>query len=424
MKMKYKVHPVIVIGSGLAGLSCAVRLKRQGLPVLVLEREKVPGGRLRTDRTDDGFTLDHGFQVLLNSYPELRGLLDLRRLKLRTFDSGALIMKLKEGTPQAALLANPLIHPSKAARELLSRHVPLNDQALVVKLLSLAFKHAPALSLPGEKPISTGTFLAQFGFSEKFIQTFWKPFLTGVFLDPELSLDSEYFLFLIKCFSSGRVSVPARGMAEIPQQLVTELGQENIQTGVQVRSFGREEVVLESGQRLRALQVICAYNPNQNDQDYYSVTTHYFSTPSKLPWKKWLVLVPKDLGLRINSIAVMSEIAPEYSTNGETLLSVTEVRSDTSSADIAREVQSLMRTPVSLRWIKTYQIKRALPRLKEKGQGYEFREGIYYCGDHLSSPSINGALMSGRLVAREVAQSLFSKAQSVLLQVQTKGLTQ
>lgn len=41
---------VIVVGAGLAGLACAYELKRQGIPVLVLEARSRPGGRVRTYR--------------------------------------------------------------------------------------------------------------------------------------------------------------------------------------------------------------------------------------------------------------------------------------------------------------------------------------------------------------------------------------
>ncbi len=68
---------VIVVGAGMAGLSCARALQDRGIDYLVLEAADRVGGRIRTDILD-GFRLDRGFQVLLTSYPEPRRQLDLK----------------------------------------------------------------------------------------------------------------------------------------------------------------------------------------------------------------------------------------------------------------------------------------------------------------------------------------------------------
>ena len=43
---------VIVVGAGLAGLSCAIHLQNAGMSVLVLEASDSVGGRVRTDVVD------------------------------------------------------------------------------------------------------------------------------------------------------------------------------------------------------------------------------------------------------------------------------------------------------------------------------------------------------------------------------------
>ena len=80
----------IVVGAGLAGLSCARRLAEHGLTSLVLEASDGIGGRVRTDEIG-GFRLDRGFQVLLTAYPEARAILDYRALDLGRFYPGALV---------------------------------------------------------------------------------------------------------------------------------------------------------------------------------------------------------------------------------------------------------------------------------------------------------------------------------------------
>src|SRR3954468_11796198 len=49
----------VVIGAGLGGLACALRLQAQGFAVTVLDQCTAPGGRAAQLR-DDGFTWDMG----------------------------------------------------------------------------------------------------------------------------------------------------------------------------------------------------------------------------------------------------------------------------------------------------------------------------------------------------------------------------
>jgi renalase len=73
---------VIVVGAGIAGLACARELLDAGVPVRVLERGQVVGGRMASRRIDGRYADigagyltadDHGFQGLLDGW-RIRGL--------------------------------------------------------------------------------------------------------------------------------------------------------------------------------------------------------------------------------------------------------------------------------------------------------------------------------------------------------------
>jgi phytoene dehydrogenase-like protein len=80
-------YPVIIIGAGVAGLTCAIYLKQKSIPFVLLESSDEVGGRVRTDRVD-GFLLDRGFQIFLTSYPEAKRVLNYEALQLKAFRSG------------------------------------------------------------------------------------------------------------------------------------------------------------------------------------------------------------------------------------------------------------------------------------------------------------------------------------------------
>jgi oxygen-dependent protoporphyrinogen oxidase len=64
------VAAIVIIGAGVAGLSCAWRLQRAGYQVQVLERAAVPGGRMRSEHHGE-FVIDRGAQFIASGYRNL-----------------------------------------------------------------------------------------------------------------------------------------------------------------------------------------------------------------------------------------------------------------------------------------------------------------------------------------------------------------
>ena len=81
------VQRIIVVGGGIAGLTAAYALQKDGFDVEVLERNDEAGGRMRSERHGD-FVVDRGAQFIASSYRNMRALVDelglrpqVRRLK-------------------------------------------------------------------------------------------------------------------------------------------------------------------------------------------------------------------------------------------------------------------------------------------------------------------------------------------------------
>src|SRR5919107_6225566 len=129
---------VVVVGAGMAGLECARSLAEHGLHARVLEAGDRVGGRVRTDHVD-GFTLDHGFQVLNPAYPAVRERVDVAALDMQPF-LPAVGVRRDDGL---AVLADPRRAPRLVTRTLRSGYLDPRD------LLALARWAAPAVGPVG-----------------------------------------------------------------------------------------------------------------------------------------------------------------------------------------------------------------------------------------------------------------------------------
>lgn len=396
--MKKAKKPYVIIGAGLAGLACARVLADAGRPFLLIDQNEAPGGRVRTVKQDN-YQLDVGFQVLLNSYPESSRFFDIEKLNMRYFNSGCFIY-----TPEKMqMLANPVLHPSQLLQETLSSFVDIKDKAHVISLILKSH-----LGGGGQADQSTLDYLKNRGFSEHFIEMFWKPFFAGVFLDDKLSVSSEFFMFLMKCFSSGLVGVPEKGMGELPKQMCRSLDPQSVLLKTRVADLQAESVTLEDGKVIEAQKVAFSGVPPKTELTFFGVHNLYFTTQEKLSWGKWLVVVPPKFGLSINNIALMSEVAPQYtnSSESETLISVSVLKHRLVSIEaVENELRQITQLKLSdIKLVKHFEVAKALPQKFGESQGYLEKDGIFYFGDWATTPSINGALESGRRLAENFLQ--------------------
>ena len=127
---------VVIIGAGMAGLSCASALHEHGVGFTILEKTDCPGGRIKTDRID-GFQLDHGFQVLQTGYPGISDYLDLDQLKLSRFPAGVAIRH----DDRFHVVADPRHHPKSIYSNNASPIGSLGDRMRLLKLVGSLVMH-------------------------------------------------------------------------------------------------------------------------------------------------------------------------------------------------------------------------------------------------------------------------------------------
>lgn len=401
--------PVLIVGAGMAGLACAAQLHRAGRPFVLLEASDAVGGRVRSDRTEDGFILDRGFQVLLSAYPEVVRQLDLEALEPRAFRSGAVI-RLPDGTE--TVLRDPFRDLWAIPAALGAPIGSIADKLRLARLACcLAFKSSEALlSQDGGSLLD---FLEEQGFSERCVERFFRPFFGGVFLDRALLVDRAFFSFVFQQFVLGRAVLPRGGMQRIPEQLAAGLPADSLRLSSPVTSVDKNSVRLKAGTRLSGSAVVLAVEGSAASEllrglvspaFWKRTTCLYFAAPVS-PGKGdgYLRLNASSKAL-VHNVCFPSDVAPEIAPSGQTLVSVSTHGLDglSSQALLAKVLVELAEWfgPQVLKWrhLRTYEIPRALPVGSTRVARVHIHDGVYVCGDHLAYPSLNAAMATGRMV--------------------------
>lgn len=404
------VGPVGIVGGGVAGLACALRLQEVGVESIVFEAEDAAGGRVRTDR-HEGLRLDHGFQILLTAYPEARALLDYGRLELRPFVPGALIYL--DG--HFHRLVNPLSRPLEGLQTLTRPLVSYRD---LLPLMRLALR-ARSGGSSGTRDEPAVRALLELGFSNALIERFFRPFLGGVFLDRHLETSSHMLDFVIGMFARGEAAVPANGMEEIPRQLASQLREGTIRLGARVSAISADHVALETGESIPVGAVVVATDgpcasrlvPELEPVESRSVTCLYFVTDRAPIDEPILVLDGEGTG-PVTNLVPISVIAPSYAPPGTALLSATVLDDWSGDHDHlperVRDQMSAWFGAEARNWehVRSYRIEHALPQFvpptPKLPRSATAGDGIYVCGDHRDTPSLQGAMRSGRLAAQQL----------------------
>lgn len=405
--------PVIVVGGGLAGLSAAVHLHRAGKPVLVLEAADRVGGRVATDEVD-GFKLDRGFQVLLESYPEAQALLDYDALGLRRFVRGADVCF--EG--KFHTIADPREHLEHLFTTVVSPIFSYGDLLMLLRLPSLI--SSDRITRPEWlHTVSTREYLARAGISSMGFNRFFKPFFGGVFLEPDLETPASMFAFLFELFANGFASLPADGMGAIPAQLAGHLPEGSVWCNTRVVETWENGVRLEDGRQIDGQAVVIATDADSaagwsealDGLPWRKTVTLYFAADAAPIETPILALNGEGAGL-VNNVCVPSVVAPAYAPPGQHLVSVSvlgdpELDDEALAARVRGELsQWFGRDADQWRHLRSYRIARALPRHDRvpaaAPASLRLPDGKFHCGDYSVNASINGAMQSGRLVAEEI----------------------
>jgi len=397
---------VIIVGGGITGLSAARLLSRKGVPFILLESASEIGGRVQSELYD-GYLLDKGFQILNTGYPEWENQqINIHALSLQSFASGAKIFQ--DG--KVHTLADPFRDGLIAFQAFFSKSVSVKDMLLVLKLRFL-LKRQEIVRIFAMENQSTLHFLQQFGFSTPFIEAFFKPFYSGIFLESELRTPASMFAFVFKAFAEGTAALPQKGMQQLVRLLSSEINDENILTDSKVTQVQSGMVTLSDGTTLTApnIWITTGTRPFQGVQrkewqDNHSTSVLYFSADIAPKWGRFIGLNASKTVL-INHFCMPSAVQPSYCPEGKHLLSVSlKPQSEYTKGMEQKVVDELIamnaiQHPVS--FLKAVTVNGALPNLvsmRYEPELIKLHDGVLATGDFAAYPSLNAALHAGRLL--------------------------
>jgi protoporphyrinogen oxidase len=385
---------------------------------LLLEAGSRAGGRVATETTKEGYRLDAGFQVLLDSYPTARKLIDFSALQPRYFQSGALLAA--PGGWERIL--NPLKHPEGFLSAILSKSFTWSEKISLAMYAGFQLLR-PDQSLQRETGYSTLEELERLGLEGGILESFLRPFFGGVFLDNELGTDASVFRYNLKKFTLGNALLPAEGMAKIPEYLASRLPAARQRYGEKVTSIHFQDSVVagvevDGGEIISCTQLVLATDEGATrcllglplGEKWIGVSTLYFTGKEPL-YEGSLLVLPAGKDRLVRHFTDLTNIAPEYAPPGRRLLSATILNPPTDrSSDLAAmaqaEITRLLPNFKSWEFLKEIRITRALPQ-RQSGYGkgllpMRFSKNLFLAGDQIAPVGIESAMLSGQLVAEEI----------------------
>lgn len=387
---------VIVIGAGPAGLAAAHHLLDAGLTVTVLEAAERVGGRMATDDVA-GFRLDRRPQLLNTSYPELHRTPGLRGLPLAPLAPGALVRAGGRGYR---------VGDQRGARTPFGS--ALDRARLSATLNRLA--GTPDVRLAARPETTAAGALNRRGFAPRTVEGFLRPLLAALLCDPELQTSSRVADLALRGFARGRTCLPAGGSAGLPERLAAALPPGTVRLGTPAVRAAVSSVRVADGTELPCRAVLVATGaraaaellPGLRVPAFHQVTVFHHTAPVAPLREPVLVLDADRLG-PVSHTLPTGAVDPSRAPRGRPLITSVVLGpppdgdSDKSVRAHLAELYDVCTDGWELLGIHTdAEAVPAMPAPHDLRRPVRVLHGLYVCGSHRATSTLQGALHSAR----------------------------
>ncbi len=237
--------------------------------------------------------------------------------------------------------------------------------------------------------------------------------------DPELTTSSRCADLALHAFARGRLCLPEGGAEVLPELLARALPPDTVHTGVRVTSVSTTSVTTADHGELRCRSVLLATDahaaaellPGLRVPSFHPVTVVHHTTDEP-PSTGASLLLDADRDGPVSHTAVVSLVDPSRAPAGRALISSTVLGTPPDDVDGAVRAHLARLHGISTtRWetLAVHHTARAVPAMRpphDLRRTVRLLAGLYVCGDHRDTSTVQGALHSGTRAAKAVLADL------------------
>ncbi|WP_328934323.1 MULTISPECIES: FAD-dependent oxidoreductase [unclassified Streptomyces] len=294
---------------------------------------------------------------------------------------------------------------------------PVDQARLGTALTRLAA--TPVERLLARPESAAGQALAARGVPARTIDGFLRPLLAALLCDPELTTSSRCADLALRAFAGGGLCVPEGGAEMLPEVLAAALPAGTVRTGVRVTAVATTSVTTAEHGQIRCRAVLVATDaraaadllPGLRVPDFHPVTVVHHTTDDP-PATGAALLLDSDRGGPVAHTAIVSEVDPSRAPAGRALVSSTVLGPPPPDVETAvRTHLSRLYGTSTTRWetLAVHHTPTAVPVMRpphDLRRPVRLLAGLYVCGDHRDTSTVQGALHSGHRASSAILADL------------------
>ncbi|WP_406127562.1 FAD-dependent oxidoreductase [Streptomyces sp. NBC_00989] len=294
---------------------------------------------------------------------------------------------------------------------------PVDQARLGTALTRLAA--TPVERLLARPELAAGQALAARGVPARTVDGFLRPLLAALLCDPELTTSSRCADLALRAFAGGRLCLPEGGAEMLPEVLAAALPPGTVHTGVRVTAVSTTSVTTAEHGEIHCRAVLVATDaraaaellPGLRVPDFHPVTVVHHTTDDP-PATGAALLLDSDRGGPVAHTAIVSEIDPSRAPAGRALVSSTVLGPPPPDVETAVRMHlSRLYGTSTTRWetLAVHHTATAVPVMRpphDLRRPVRLLAGLYVCGDHRDTSTVQGALHSGHRASTAILTDL------------------